>query len=91
MRAGIASMPMRYAVRVRFAVPPEVVHALVGNWATIEPVEGGCRMTMNTETLDWPLMTLAGVDADFTIEEPAELRDLAVAAGRRLSAPPTSR
>ena len=67
-------MPMRYAVRVRFAVPPEVVHALVGNWATIEPVEGGCRMTMNTETLDWPLMTLAGIDADFTIEEPAELR-----------------
>ena len=42
-------------------------------------------MTMNTETLDWPLMTLAGIDAEFTIEEPAELRDLAAAAGRRLS------
>ena len=91
VRAGIATMPMRYAVRVRFAVPPEVVTALVGNWATIEPVDGGCRMTMNTETLDWPLMTLAGIDGEFTIEEPAELRNLAAAAGRRLSGSATSR
>jgi predicted DNA-binding transcriptional regulator YafY len=85
VRTGIVSMPMRYAVRVRFAAPPEVVTAQVGNWAAIEAVDGGCRMTMNTDTLDWPLMTLAAIDADFTVEEPAELLDLVTAAGRRFS------
>ena len=77
---------MRYAVRVRFAVPPEVVTSLVGNWATVESSEDGCLMTMNADTLDWPVMILAGVDADFTVEEPAELRDLAARAAARLAA-----
>ena len=40
---------------------------------------------MNADTLDWPMFMLANIDADFTIEEPAELRDLVAATGRRLS------
>ena len=43
-------------------------------------------MTMNADTLDWPVMILAGVDADFTVEEPAELRDLAAARRQPVSA-----
>jgi predicted DNA-binding transcriptional regulator YafY len=85
VRSGIASMPLRYAVRVRFAVPPEVVAALVGGWASVAPADGGCLMTMNADTLDWPLMILAGVDAGFTVEEPDELRDLAARAAARLA------
>lgn len=75
VRAGIASMAQRYAVRVRFAVAPEVVAGFVGGWATVEPDGDGCVMVMSTDSLDWPLMVMAGVDAAFTVEEPAELRD----------------
>ncbi len=42
-------------------------------------------MTMNADTLDWPVMVLAQLDADFTVEEPAELRDLAARAATRLA------
>ena len=99
VRTGIASMPMRYAVRVRFAVPPEVVTSLVGSWATVEPSEDGCLMTMNADTLDWPVMILAAVDADFEVEEPAELRAPGhprrraagrVVAARLIACPPAS-
>lgn len=83
VRAGIASMPMKYVVRVRFEAPVEVVSGFVRHWATVEADGAGCVMEMRTEALDWPLMVLANVDADFTVEEPAELREaLARVAGR---------
>jgi predicted DNA-binding transcriptional regulator YafY len=86
VREGIAAMPMRYAVRVRFDAPPAEVAAVVGSWASVEPDGDGCVMVMKTETLDWPLGVLAWVDARFTVEEPAELAELAARAGARLTA-----
>ena len=41
----------------------------------IEPDGDGCVMTMNVDTLDWPMMVLAHLDADFTVEQPPELVD----------------
>ena len=32
-------------------------------------------MTMNTDTLDWPMFVLANIEAEFTIEGPPELAD----------------
>ena len=86
VRTGIASMPMKYVVRVRFAVPAETVAGFVGRWATVEP-DGpdGCAMTMSTDTLDWPMMALADIDADFVVEEPSELAVLAARAGERFA------
>lgn len=85
VKSGIASRPMRYAVRVRFEVEPEVVSRMVGGWAQVEPVPGGSVMSMNADHLDWPLMLLAGVDAPFTIEEPAALVELAARTAARLA------
>jgi predicted DNA-binding transcriptional regulator YafY len=85
VRAGIASMPQRYVVRVRFAVAPEVVAGFVGGWATVEPDGDGCVMVMSTDSLDWPLMVMAGVEADFTVEEPAELREKVAAVVERFA------
>ncbi|MEP9363401.1 YafY family protein [Nocardioides sp. CN2-186] len=83
VRAGIQSMPQRYAVRVRFASGLDEVTSYAGRWAGIEPDGDGCVMTMNTDTLDWPMMVLAHLDLDFTVEEPQELVDLvARVAGR---------
>lgn len=83
VRAGIQSRPQRYDVRVRLAVDPAVVEERVGHWATVTPDGDGCRMVMATDTLDWPLLVLSQLDAEFTVEGPAELREaLSAAAGR---------
>ena len=42
-------------------------------------------MTMHTDTLDWPLMVLAHLDSDFTVEGPPELADLVGRAAARFA------
>jgi predicted DNA-binding transcriptional regulator YafY len=92
VRAGIKSVGQRYVVRVLLTADADTVEAYVGRWATVEAEGSGSRMTMHTDSLDWPLMVLAHLDSDFTIESPPELVDLvAVAAerfGRAVRPPP---
>ena len=76
VQSGFKQIPQRYAVRVRFEASAEVVDAFVGRWAQIEPDgDTACVMTMNTDTLDWPMFVLANIDAEFRIEGPPELVD----------------
>jgi predicted DNA-binding transcriptional regulator YafY len=83
VRAGIKSVGQRYVVRVVLTADADTVEAYVGRWATVEPDGSGCRMTMHTDSLDWPLMVLAHLDSDFTIESPPELVDLVAGAADR--------
>lgn len=85
VRSGIATMPMAYDVRVRFAAPASLVEQQFGRWATVEPDGDGCVMRMSTDWLDWPLMAITSIDADFTVESPPELADLVRRAAVRLS------
>ena len=83
VRAGIKAVGQRYVVRVRLTASAEAVEAYVGRWATVEPDGSGCLMTMSTDTLDWPLMVLAHLDSDFTVESPPELVELVAGAAER--------
>ncbi len=84
---GLRSRPQRYQVRARLDAPAPEVTAYLGRWGTVEPLrDDGCRLTMNTESLDWPVMVLTTLDCDFTVEEPAELVDLLGRVGRRFVA-----
>ena len=83
VRAGIKAVGHRYVVRVRLTAAADAVEAYVGRWATVEPDGSGCVMTMHTDTLDWPLMVLAHVDSDVTVEDPPELADLVAGAAVR--------
>jgi len=85
VQAGIRRMPQRYAVRVRIAAEPSVVAQAVGHWGSVEPDpdRGGCVLTMNVDSLHWPLMVLVQLEADFEVEEPSELRDLVRRAAER--------
>ena len=47
--------------------------------------DAACVMTMNTDTLDWPMMVLANIDAEFRIEQPAELAELVTRAADRMA------
>lgn len=74
VQGGIRRMPHRYAVRVLVESPAERVAAVVGRWADVEPVDGGrSRLLMSVDGLEWPVMVLAQVGADFTVESPEEL------------------
>lgn len=74
---GLRDRPRQHRVSVTLAVPAATAAAAVGHWAGIEPLgEERCRMTMDTDTLDWPVLVLAGLDCDFTVEGPDELGEL---------------
>jgi predicted DNA-binding transcriptional regulator YafY len=85
VRAGIKSVGQRYVVRVLLSADAATVEAYVGRWATIEAEGSGCWMTMHTDSLDWPLMVLAHLDSEFTIESPPELVDLVAGAAERFT------
>ena len=86
VRAGISAMPHRYDVQVRFAADAADVTARFGRWATVEPLETGCRMRMAVDTLDWPLFALVTADGDFAVEGPPELAAAVDAAAGRFQA-----
>lgn len=74
---GLRDRPRQHRVSVTLAVPAATAEAAVGRWAGIEPLGAErCRMTMDTDTLDWPVLVLAGLDCDFTVEGPDELGEL---------------
>ncbi len=83
--AGIRAMPQRYDVRLRIALPADVVEADIGRWATVTPDGDGCRVHLPTDTLDWPLMVLARTDAAFEVEGPEELRAAIASAASRFA------
>ena len=76
VQAGIRGMPQRYAVLVRVATAPDVVARAVGRWGTVEPDGDGCVLAMNVDSLEWPVMVLAQLEADFEVQSPTELTDL---------------
>ncbi|GAA1531074.1 YafY family protein [Nocardioides humi] len=81
---GLRDRPQRHQVRIVVEAPAAEVAAVIGRWGTVEPVgEGACRMTMNTDSLDWPVLVLAHLDRDYTVEEPAELGELIGRLSRR--------
>ena len=83
VEAGIRSMATRYDVRLRLALPADLVEVDLGRWATVTPDGAGCRVQMLTDTLDWPIMVLARLDTDFTVESPPELASLVASTGER--------
>ena len=85
VEAGIRRMPQKYAVRVRVEAPASHVAQLVSHWGTVTGDRTSCLLEMNVDALEWPVMVLAQVDGDFTVEGPPELRDLVARAGERFT------
>ena len=85
VQAGIKRMPQRYAVRVRIAAPVADVAAAVTHWGTASGTDGDCLLEMNLDSLEWPVVVLMGLDADFSVESPPELVDLLGRAAQRFA------
>lgn len=82
---GLRNRPQRHRVSVVVRAPAAEVHAVMGRWGEVEPLgEQACRMTMSTDSLDWPVLVLANLDRDFEVEGPAELTALIARLGTRV-------
>jgi predicted DNA-binding transcriptional regulator YafY len=52
------------------------VRSRVGPWATIEEAgDDRCVLRMSSESLDWPMMALGIIGAEFDVVGPPELTD----------------
>ena len=65
-------------VTLAFRADVERVKAAVGPWADVTPGPDASTavVTMATDSLDWAVATIAGVDADFSVIAPPELASL---------------
>ena len=71
---GMGSVPMPIRSEVVVHAPAETVRAKVGRWSTVEELgTDRCRMVMTSDTLDWPVMALGTLRADFDVVGPPEL------------------
>jgi predicted DNA-binding transcriptional regulator YafY len=86
VKSGLRSMPQRHHVSVRVRTGADAVRRVVGRWGDVaEVAEHECRLTMDVDDLAWPMFVLAGVDAEFEIEGPDELRKRTAAVGARFT------
>jgi predicted DNA-binding transcriptional regulator YafY len=76
VRNQIAARPTQYQVVVEVGAPAAEVEQVVSRWGAVEAIDDrSCRLLMSVDALDWPASVLAAIGADFTVVQPAELRD----------------
>jgi predicted DNA-binding transcriptional regulator YafY len=76
VRAGLDQFRVSRAVEAVVQAPAAVVRDRVGRWAQVtEDGPDRCRLRMETDSLDWPVLVLGAVRAEFTVVAPDELRE----------------
>jgi predicted DNA-binding transcriptional regulator YafY len=74
VRESIDRMPHAHDIVVDVAADASEVEARIGRWATVEASSAGhCRVRMTADDLEWPVLALAQLDAEFVVIEPPEL------------------
>lgn len=74
VRAGIENLPAPYRVEVLVYASATSVRDRMGRWGTVEHVDDQrCRLLMTVDALDWPIMALGALGAEFEVVSPAEL------------------
>lgn len=73
---ALDNLPRPYRVEVLVDAPATTARERIGRYCTIEEVDAGrCRVRMTTHSLDWPIMSLGVLGAEFRVIEPPELLD----------------
>ncbi|GAB1819728.1 helix-turn-helix transcriptional regulator [Herbidospora sp. RD11066] len=86
VKAGLENTPQPYRVEAVIEAPAEAVRERIGRWCTVEAIGAGrCRMEMTTNSLDWPVMALGLVRAEFRVVHPPELAEQVREWGARFS------
>lgn len=76
VRSGLDVLRHPYRVEVLVDAPAATVRERIGRWSTVEEVDAGrSRVSMTADSLDWPMMALGVLRADFHVLDPPELLD----------------
>lgn len=71
VRRAISRAPTGPRIEVLVHAPADAVRDHSRHWAEVEPVDATtCRMTMQTDQFEWPLMLLGAIGAEFEVLEP---------------------
>nr|WP_231702926.1 WYL domain-containing protein [Tsukamurella asaccharolytica] len=73
VRASVGQRTPSHRIQFRVHAPIDHVRSLIGRWARLEETTDGIVVRMEADTLDWPAMAIAVLDAEVTVVEPAEL------------------
>jgi predicted DNA-binding transcriptional regulator YafY len=86
VRTGIDAARTHIAVEVRVLAPAADVTPLAGHWASVTALdERSCLLTMDVDTLDWPVLLLGSLAADFEVIDPPELVSRLRSVGERFT------
>jgi predicted DNA-binding transcriptional regulator YafY len=86
VRSGIQSARAGYDIEVIVEAPAEAVRERIGRWASVSEIGATrCRVRMTADTLEWPIMGLGMVGAEFQVVSPPELIDWVRDWGARFS------
>jgi predicted DNA-binding transcriptional regulator YafY len=76
VQAGIGAATAVYQVEALVDAPAPSVRERYGRWATVEEVsETRSRIRMTADQLEWPMMLLGSLGAEFEVISPPELLD----------------
>ena len=76
VRAGIESARAGYDIEAIVEAPAPVVRKRIGRWASVSEISASrCRVRMTADALEWPVMGLGMVGADFQVISPPALID----------------
>ena len=83
---SLARVPWNWEVEVLLALPvDEAAKRIPPTLGELFETEDGTLLRMRVGSLDWMASVLAGLDCDFTISRPDELRASVRALGERLA------
>jgi predicted DNA-binding transcriptional regulator YafY len=83
---SMASVPYRWRAEVRLEIPLDEARRLVNpNVGTVEPMEGGSRLRIGADDLEWIVRRLSLLGVAFTVLGPPELRDAVLREAARLA------
>jgi predicted DNA-binding transcriptional regulator YafY len=86
VRQSLDAARTHIAVEVRVLAPAADVVPDVGRWASVEPLDGdSCMLRMDVDSLDWPVLLLGSLAADFEVVSPPELVSRLRSVGERFA------
>jgi predicted DNA-binding transcriptional regulator YafY len=74
VRASLDRAPTGHEIEVVVHAAASEVRNRVGRWGTVEKVDSArCLLRMTAESLDWPMMALSAIGAEFEVVSPHAL------------------
>src|SRR5690606_38739664 len=68
VRSGLEQAPRPYAIEAVVQASAEMVRERIGRWSVVEEIDAQrCRVRMSADSLEWPIMGLGTLDADFEV------------------------